>query len=75
MVLVLDGSSEYVGHAWRKLGLVGEKKIVIALDLTKCLTEIKFIISLYTREHRILSYHLISVSSLAHVARSRLSQY
>ena len=25
MALLLDGNSEHVGHAWRKIGLFGEK--------------------------------------------------
>ena len=43
MVPVLDGNSEHVAHASRKRGLFGEEKnlIFIALDLTKCLKQIK----------------------------------
>ena len=43
MVLTLDGNSDHVAHARRKIGLFGEKKLrfVFALDLIKCLKEIE----------------------------------
>ena len=43
MVLMLDGNSEHVPHARIKISLSGEKKIlfVTALDLIKCLKQIK----------------------------------
>ena len=38
MLLILDGNSERVAHARRKMGHFGEKKIQFgtALDLSKC---------------------------------------
>ena len=27
IVLILDGNSEHVAHAWRKIGIFGKKKI------------------------------------------------
>ena len=38
MVLILDGNSEHVKHAWKKIGLSGEKKseFIADLDLIKC---------------------------------------
>ena len=43
MFLVLDGNSEHVAHASRKIGLSREKKnrFVAALDLIKCLKQKK----------------------------------
>ena len=42
MVPILDGILEYVAHACRKIGLLGEKiQFVTALDLIKCLNQIK----------------------------------
>ena len=43
MVLILDGNSEHVAHAWRKMGPFGGKNIrfVTARDLIKCLEYIK----------------------------------
>ena len=43
MVLVIDGNSNHVVLAWRKMGLFGEKKIryVTIFDLIKCLKPIK----------------------------------
>ena len=42
MVPILDGNSEHVAHASRKIGLYGEKKIrfVIALELIKYLRQV-----------------------------------
>ena len=39
ILLILDGNSEHVAHALRKIGLFGEKKhrFVTSLDLIKCL--------------------------------------
>ena len=43
MVLILDGNSEHVAHARRKIGVLEKKKnlLVIALNLIKCLKQIK----------------------------------
>ena len=43
MVLILDGNSESVAHAIRKICVFGEKKMrfMTALDLIKCLKQIK----------------------------------
>ena len=45
MVLIIDGNSEYVVHAWKKIGLFGEKKgYVFALILIKCLKQMKLLL-------------------------------
>ena len=42
MVLILDGNSEHVTHAWRKVGLSEEQtRFVTALVIIKCLKQIK----------------------------------
>ena len=43
MALILDGNSEHVAHASRKIGLSREKKIefIAALDRKKCDKQIK----------------------------------
>ena len=43
MVLILDGNSEHVAHAIRKIGLIGGKlyRIVTALDQIERLNQIK----------------------------------
>ena len=42
MVIILDGSTEHVAHAYWKLELFGEKiRLMTVLDITKCLKEIK----------------------------------
>ena len=40
---ILDGNSEHVAHVGRKIGLFGEKEIkfLTALELIKCLKQIK----------------------------------
>ena len=43
MVLIIDGYSEHVAQARRKIGLYGEEKkirFVTVLDLNKCLSQI-----------------------------------
>ena len=63
MVLMLDGNSKHVAHAWKKIlyvqevGLSGEKiRLVAALDLIKYNT-----LNSSLRADLILSYHLILV--------------
>ena len=42
MVLILNGTSEHVACAWRFIGIFGEKnRFVTALDLIKCIEQIK----------------------------------
>ena len=42
MVLILDGNSEHVEHVLGKIGLFGKKiQFVTALDLSRCLKQIK----------------------------------
>ena len=43
MVLILDGNSEHVAHAKRKIGLFGEKKkrFEATLDLIEGLKQVK----------------------------------
>ena len=41
MVLILDGNSEHVAQPLRQLGLFGENKFLTAIDLIKCLKQIK----------------------------------
>ena len=43
MALILNGNSEHVVHVFRKKGLSEEKKVIFvtALDLMKCLEQIK----------------------------------
>ena len=43
MVLLLDGNSEFVAHAWRKIGLFSEKSTICECSLSKqkCLKQIK----------------------------------
>ena len=45
IAFIYDSSSEHVARASRKIGLLGEKniRIVIALDLIKCLKQIKYV--------------------------------
>jgi len=59
MVLMVDGNSEHVAHAWRKIGLFEENKnrFVTALDLTNASRSNHRDCSLHA--HLFLRYHLI----------------
>ena len=59
MILILDGTPEYVAHAYREIGLIEEKiQFETALDLANALNRLnKRDCSL--RVHLILSYRLI----------------
>ena len=43
LLLILDGNSQHVAHASRKVGLFGEKKnqVGTALNMIKCFQQIK----------------------------------
>ena len=42
MVLILDGISEHVAHAWRKIGLLSKNtRFVTAIGLIKCLEQVE----------------------------------
>ena len=60
MVLIFDGNSEYVAHAWRKIGLF-EKNIrfVTALNLIKCIISRSNNRDCSLRVHLFLYCHLI----------------
>ena len=62
MLLILDGTLGHVAHAWRKIGLFG---FVTAVDLLKCLKQIK-LQNCSLRAHLFLSYHLIKVPRSFH---------
>ena len=51
MLLISDGNSHHVAHAWGKTHIFFLKikvKFAFAVDLTKCLTKIELPVSLYT---------------------------
>ena len=58
MVLILDGNSEHVTHAWRKMGLLGEKKIqFLTAFVINRLDKREFLL----RAQLFMSYHLVQV--------------
>ena len=67
MVLILDGSSEQVAHVCGKSGIIRESILMYTIDFNR--------ITIFTRTHRILSYHLIQVPYWLNKADCLLQSY
>ena len=56
MVFIEDGNVEHVAHVWRVTFIEKESKSSTAVDLTKCLEQIKLSILLFS--HLFPTHHL-----------------